>query len=204
MCSCRHGWQGVSGGLKALVHLKAPACIPELWSSMPIRSLGRAVSWFPGRIRSCRADSRWKALSSMEEKKFLERSVLFSFTEWCEGEQRDTGHTIFSCPWGSCHILLPPSQGKECQPVLHLHQVHTRRNNVINQDFLEKPSDSATPFPGVLSYVVVVHLGSFWKKHFKGKTQQARNQFLDPFHLHPPPLIYTKGPRSPESCGNWW
>ena len=111
------------GDLRPWLTLKASGCIPELRSwfrrmsrtSMPVGSTGSAASLFSGRIRSCRAGSRRRASSSMEEMKLLERSILFSFAKRCRAEHREMRDVPSSlAPAGAACDLLPASQDRGC------------------------------------------------------------------------------------------
>lgn len=96
VCGCGHRWHAVGRDARPWLTLKASGCIPELWSrfmrtsrtSMLVGSAGSATSWFSGRMRSRRAGSRRRALSSMAEMELPERSILFSFAERCGAEHR--------------------------------------------------------------------------------------------------------------------
>lgn len=144
--------------------------------SILVGSAGSAVSLFSGRIRSRRAGSRRRALSSMEEMELPERSILFSFAKRCRAEHRDTPSPLALA--GAAHTLLSQHRGGE--PGLHLHQGQTRRKTLIN---LAKSSDSMIPSPGVS-----VLCGLAWKKASKGKTQQVQ-EFLAPSYFYL--LVYT-------------
>ena len=151
LCGCGHGWHAVDGDARPWLTLKASGCIPELWSrfmrtsrtSILVGSAGSAASLFSGRIRSLRAGSRRRALSSMEEMELPERSILFSFAKRCRAEHRDTPSPLAAA--GAAHTLLL-SQHRGGEPGLHLHQGQTRRKTLIS---LGKSSDSMIPSPGV-------------------------------------------------------
>ena len=177
---CGPSWHAADRGARPWLTLKASGCIPELWSrfmrtsrtSMLVGSVGSATSLFSGRIRSRRAGSRRRALSSMEEMELPERSILFSFAKRCRAEHRDTPSPL--APAAAAHALLL-SQHRGGGPVLCLHQGQIRRKNLIN---LGKSSDSVIPFPGVFC---PVWMGL--EEGFEGKTQQVQ-EFLDPSYFY--------------------
>lgn len=183
VCGCGPWWRAADRDARPWLTLKASGCIPELWSrfmrtsrtSMLVGSVGSATSLFSGRIRSRRAGSRRRALSSMEEMELPERSILFSFAKRCRAEHRDTPSPL--APAGAARTLLL-SQHREGEPALHMHQGQTRRKNLVK---LGKSSGSVMPFPGVFC---PVWMGL--EEGFEGKTQQVQ-EFLDPLYL----LVYT-------------
>lgn len=155
---------------------------------MPVGSLGRAVSRFSGRIRACRAGSRWRASSSMVVMKLLERSIFFSFAKGCEGDQRDTGHTIFSCPAGA---TLPCSSSLKLG---NASQFSTCTRSIPEEIMLK----SRTPWksPQILQHFSLElcsvcwlsPLDRFGRHLLRARPNRPRNQPLDPSQPHPPPL----------------
>lgn len=155
---------------------------------MPGGSLGRAVSRFSGRIRACRAGSRWRASSSMVEMKLLERSIFFSFAEGCEGDQRDTGHTIFSCPAGAAPPCASPLK------IGNASQFPTYTGSAPEEIMLKTRTPWKSPeipqhFPPELCSVCWLSpLDRFGTHLLRARPNRPRNQPPDPSHHHPPPL----------------